>query len=452
MEKIMLTRSLLSAAIILSLSGCGGSSSDNSSTNSPITPTVEKVVEKTIQLETVYRGCENDEAMPNIDIVFHNANGEVVAIAKTDVEGKYTGKVPETAKHVSAIESGAQTNQVFTYMEISEGVNLGKIYFEKPSSLPLCPSEIGRSCESMDVDVTDLAAMYSGYKLVNSNGYTITELGGFRSSVDLTYCEGEEFSYLAVVSPSGDEAVAAKVSAEDIKLQRLKNDAFTHEGIKISTPMHLDYDSMGIYSLTDGSSGQRKYEEVFFTFDDTLPFIFPSLAKYNNYRLSNVEQLNLGNNDFRSRVYTYSRSMIANDGTVDLELPVAVDHDLGAAFFAGNANNSFEITYDFSHLDNRLNMLRWSFDFTTTHEQSVQWSIQSDVVGTLPDLQFGDVLDFGGADFSALQSFRITLSGHPHAPQNLNDYRAFLSGKDFDYSLPEYKSYINISYHFTSTN
>ncbi|KZN47898.1 hypothetical protein [Pseudoalteromonas luteoviolacea] len=450
MKKITLTRSLLSAAIILSLGGCGGSSSDNSSANNPLTPTVEKVVEKTIQLETVFRGCENDEAKPNIDIVFHNANGEVVATAKTDAEGKYAGKVPEAAMHVSAIDSEAETNQVHTYMEIGEGVNLGKIYFSRPSPLPACPIESDYFCDRVDVDLSELAAVYPGYKLVDKNWVLEHELSNSSQTIDVYNCESNGTHHFALVSPSGDEAVAARIPVKNVSVDSLKSEAFTHGGIKVSTKSYISDGSARIMSLEpEGTNGA--YDMGFFIPEDYMPFVFPSLESTFNYRISRHEDLYTGSSDFNASAYIASRTVIADDGTVDVELPVNVNNDFGSAFFAGNVNNNFNFSYDFSHVDKRLHMLRLNFDFTTTDGQSVKWEVQGNVAGTLPDFQFGDALDFGNADFSVLKEFSILLWAHPHAPQGLNDYRSFLASKEgaFRFSLPEYQSYTSISYLFT---
>ncbi|KZN67089.1 hypothetical protein [Pseudoalteromonas luteoviolacea] len=452
MKKITLTRSLLSAAIILSLGGCGGSSSDNKSENNPLTPTVEKVAEKTIQLKTAYRGCEKDEVQPNIDIVFHNANGEVVATAKTDAEGKYTGTVPEAAKHVSAIGAGAgaDTNKVFTFMEIDEGVNLGTIYFARPGSHPTCPIESDYSCDTVDVDLSELAAVYPGYQLVDENRVLEHALSNSSHTIGVPKCESNGTHHFALVSPSGDEAVAARVPVKNVSFDSLKSEAFTHEGIKVSTKSYISDGSARIMSLEpEGSNGA--YDMGFFVPEDYMPFVFPSLESTFNYRISRHEDLYTGSSDFNTSSYIVSRTVIADDGTVDVELPVNVNHDFGSTFFAGNVNNNFNFSYDFSHVDKRLHMLRLNFDFTTTNGQSVGWEVQGNVAGTLPDFQFGDALDFGGADFSALKEFSILLWAHPHAPQGLNDYRSFLASKEgvFRFSLPEYQSYTSISYLFT---
>ncbi|AOT09122.1 hypothetical protein [Pseudoalteromonas luteoviolacea] len=433
---------LISAATLLVLSGCGSS---NKSLEHKITPPKPKPEVNQVALKTVYDGCNSHERLPNVDIVFHDASGGVVSTHTSDANGEFKSAIPDQAVHLSVVEPRSvqpKNRMIRTFMDIDGDVNLGSILFIRPKNAPSC-SLVGPKCGSVSLDTSKLDVAYEGYKLITGEGSTRI-LGQADSStypIRLSVCDDQDNYHVALVSPDSTSAQAAKLSnlahEEQVYLQA---DDFVYSGVAVSDPGLENLHDSDINTFAAPGFEQPVFSEI--------PFIFPELGVFRFYEAGRKNTITVNRDKYF--IYSGAMSRIDETGQIQLEAPIEIDIapvDMLMSF------NSLQYSYDFAHMDERINEVTWTIKFTDVASDKYNWRISGDVTGSVPSFQFGHVLNQNSLELSELSYIRLALSGLPDISTDLNTYRtryaAMTKDGQVDHTQVEAQSYVYKHYFHT---
>ncbi|MBQ4877132.1 hypothetical protein J8M21_07900 [Pseudoalteromonas luteoviolacea] len=427
---------LVSATVLLALSGCGSSDKDNQDIVIPPAPPLPEVNQ--VALKTVYDGCNGDERFPNVDIVFHDASGGVVSTHTSDANGEFKSAIPDQAVHLSVVEPRGEQPQsrvIRTFMDIDGDVNLGSILFIRPENAPSC-SLVRPKCGSVSLDSSKLDVAYEGYTLITGEGNTRI-LGQADSSpypITLNVCDDQDNYHVALISPDSTSAQAAQLSnlayGEQVYLQA---DDFVYSGVAVSDPGLENLHDSDISTFAAPGFEQPVFSEISFIFPELEAFRF-----YNAGRRSNVTV----NND-RYFIYSGSVSRIDETGQIQLEAPIEIDStplDMLMSF------NSLQYSYDFTHMDDRINEVIWTIKFTDVASDLYNWRISGGLAGSVPSFEFGQLLNQNSLELSKFSHISLVLSGLPDISTDLNTYRTRVADMTkegyMDHTHLEAQSYI----------
>ncbi|MCF6437847.1 hypothetical protein L1077_00130 [Pseudoalteromonas luteoviolacea] len=452
---------LLPVVAALGLAGCGSSSKDRTDPvvtekPNPVTPPALK----SIELKTVFNGCAGEEPKPNVNIVFHDAEGAVVAEATSNEDGIFKESIPTNAKHISIVDLDVKDRLVYgskvvTHMDIEDGLNLGTISVSAPQAYQNCTAPTVSSCRTLRVDYTEIESTYPNYSVITQRGHILglpisDHLVAGPGLSEIENCTGDDVFRFALVSPDGSIAKAAQVEPSHyitpLTIELVAED-FIYDGVPVDNEEDDFAGNASIVSYKKTQESDQPYDVTFSVSTTAMQFIFPDLADAHQYRARWDEEVTVG--EYTVDRYYASRSSITETGQLEFEPPTHYTKGIEAGFLSGNMNNSFSFDYDFSNLDDRFHAVSWYLNPTDSAGESVNWNVVSDTSGTIPAFQFGELLDINSAEFSAMQSFEIAIFGHPHAPQGFKDYREFRQSSRFvDFDREEYKSFVQAVYFF----
>ncbi|MCF6437848.1 hypothetical protein L1077_00135 [Pseudoalteromonas luteoviolacea] len=453
MKKLNLKNAFVTSAVLVVLSGCG-SSDDDKVVVAPIVPAPEL---GSVTLNAVFGGCTTADSSTDIEIIFHDENGGVVATGNPDENGAYQGNIPENAKHISVVDTIAREDsrtlrKIYTHMDISGDVNLGTMVFDSPQE---CSVITAIPCHTYFVDVGDAALTYPDYKIL-TKGFDSTFLSYVYKKPlgdllkDAHLCRGEKFIPFVAVSDDKEIVKLAHVEpnadANTGVFQLLAED-FSYDGVAVTEPELDEGADIVIASYIKGKQEGDSYKLLFNMPVITANAIFPDLADYSQYTVKVSDDTDL--DIFQLIRTSYSESAISSEGEVNFTELVELDNGLGQAFLSSHDSSNFSFSYDFSALDERLKLVDWQFSFSSSEDESYQWHIAGGTAGNIPEFQFGNAFTVDNIEFNGLSSFQISLSAYPKGPAALNDYRTFLATQDKDdFSKAENQSYIQFDYKF----
>ena len=423
MNKLILTP--LTIALSLTLSACGGSSSDNNSIASSIGDNTSQG--QKISLKTVSYQCSVDTAYQT-DVVFHNADGDAISSIKTDVQGNFSGELPRGTKHISVLGDvtdlyDGDYKQIYTELDIENRTNLGTFYFNRDKE--------NCGCKEYSIDKTDLI--------------TITADQGYQISDSVTICPSQDKLYLTALSRYSADAKAAIIDIpKNSSVIKLSDDNFSYDGVEVSLKSSFGAD---YFSTRGYIEAENSFQLVQYVFADgqTPLYIFPTATQNNFYvQLRQSESAYIDN--VRIETYSYARSGVNNDGSYQLtELPI-VNDQLGFSLtqFAENEASS----YDFSDVDNRFGRIELEYSFLVgdAAESRFDWLIRGGISGEIPDLSFGSIFP-EPKDNVVLEELNLFLYGYAGNATDANSYAKLLDAQSEGGHLtkPEFNNYVYIS-------
>ncbi len=429
MNKFILTP--LAIALSLTLSACGGSSSDGNSASSLNGGSTAQL--QTISLQALTRQCGTDSAYQT-DVVFHNDDGDAIGSVKTDAQGNFSGELPSGTRHVSLLgdvvdETDGGYKQIFTELDIENRANLGKFYFNNFSE--------GCGCTEYNVDTTALSTIASDYTIYQSQG---NEVSG---SVNI--CPSDNKLYLTALSRYSVDAKAAVIDVPvNSSVITLTDEDFIHDGVEV--PVQLDFNAD--YSSTRGYiEAENTYQFVQYSFSgisDTL-FIFPTVTEHNSYVQFDFMSDPMNVDGVEVDIHSYARSAIETDGDYQLtELPTITD-DLGFSLLQITENN--DASFDFSNVDNRFARTTWGYSFLVDDaaESRFDWTIRGGISGQIPDLSFGSIFP-EPTDEVILEELTLLLYGYAGNATDANSYAQLLDtiSEGGHLTKPEFSNYVYI--------
>ena len=427
MNKFILTP--LAIALSLTLSACGGSSSDGNSASSSNGGSTTQL--QTIALQTLTRECEANSAYQT-DVVFHNDDGDAIGSVKTDAQGSFSGELPSGTKHVSVLgdvfdEEDGGYKQIFTELDIENRTNLGIFYFND------FREDCG--CTEYSVDTTALSTIASDYTIYQSQG---DEVSG---SVNI--CLSDNKLYLTALSRYSVDAKAAVIDVPvNSSVITLTDEDFIHDGVEV--PVQLDFNAD--YSSTRGyieAENTNQFVQYSFSgISDTL-FIFPTVTEHNFYVQFDFMSDSMNIDGVEVDIHSYARSAIETDGDYQLtELPTVTD-DLGFSLLQFTENN--DTSFDFSNVDNRFARTTWGYSFLVDDvaESRFDWTIRGGISGQIPDLSFGSIFP-EPTDEVILEELTLLLYGYAGNATDANSYAQLLDtiSEGGHLTKPEFSNYV----------
>ena len=427
MNKFILTP--LAIAFSLTLSACGGSSSESSSGGSSSGGNTAQL--QTIALQTLTRECGADSAY-QADVVFHNDDGGAIGSVKTDAEGKFSGELPSGTKHVSVLgdvfdEEDGGYKQIITELNIENRTNLGTFYFNDFTG------DCG--CTEYSVDTTALSTIASDYTIYQSQG---NEVSG-----SVNVCPNDNKLYLTALSSYSVDAKAAVIDIPvNSSVITLTDEDFIHDGVEVPVQLDIDADYASTRGYIEADNTYRFVQYSGSEISNTL-FVFPTVTEHNFYvqldfmsDLMNVDGVDV---EFQS----YARSAVDTNGDYQLTtLPIVTD-DLGFSLlqFAENNDSSF----DFGNVDNRFARTIWDYSFLVddSAESRFDWTIKAGISGQIPDLSFGSVFP-EPTDEVILEELTVLLYGYAGNATDANSYAKLLDtmSEGGHLTKPEFSNYV----------
>jgi len=428
MNKFILTP--LAITLSLTLSACGGSSSESSSGGSSSGGNTAQL--QTIALQTLTRECGADSAY-QADVVFHNDDGGAIGSVKTDAEGKFSGELPSGTKHVSVLgdvfdEEDGGYKQIITELNIENRTNLGKYIFN--NVVEDC------SCRSVSVDTSELTI---------ANDYSVYQYEGFEISNSVFICPSKETLYLTAQSYFSNDAKAAVIEVpQNASLIKITDADFSHDGVEVSNQSSFNATSVSTRGYIEGVNF---YEFVQFTntYSPDPLFIFPTITDKDFYVQSDSSFGSINIDGARVEMQSYARSNIDSDGSYELtELPNITDN-LGSSLL--QFTESTDSSFDFSYVDNRLARSVWGFSFLVDDaaESRFDWTIRDGISGQIPDLSFGSVFP-EPTDEVVLEELSLFLFGYAGHATDANSYTKLLDtmSEGGHLTKPEFSNYVNV--------
>ncbi|MBE0389903.1 hypothetical protein [Pseudoalteromonas luteoviolacea] len=434
-----------------------GTSSDNNP--QPSEDNTEASEKSRVKLVTQRESCSGYEPVPNVEVLFHDEQGKVVAISKTPENGEFQAEIPDDALHISLIEPASEDLEekryIHTYQNIQGGVNLGKISFTKPdwfskanNCIDTPVPESQNSCQSYKLDVSELLSTYPNHKLQYERTKDLTLSAEYVNgrNFNVSFCESDKSFNFIVSSQDGTQSIGAQflpvAGQESVKLLP---EHFTHQGVKVAPPSGSSFAQNNGINAYQKNNLTGEYHTVLAFKTDEINFIFPTMFESHHYRTQMTDAINL--DTYSISMFSYLRSKIENSGHFD-SMPTDINFDTAKQFVLGDLNNSFSFSFDFSLLDERIKTSTWSFELFRMYKQPVYWQVNGGIKGHLPKFQFGDALDLEQIEFEKQTKFSVRLNGYAHMPEQLNEYRTYKAETNFNPNEKEFSPYIELGFDF----
>ena len=429
MNKFILTP--LAIALSLTLSACGGSSSEGNSASSSNGGSTAQL--QTISLQTLTRQCGTDSAYQT-DVVFHNDDGDAIGSVKTDAQGSFSGELPSGTKHVSVLgdvvdEADGAYRHIFTELDIENRTNLGKYHFNKFSE--------NCGCRAVSIDTSELNTIPNDYRVYQYEGSEISD--------SVFICPTTENLYLTAKSYFSNDAKVAVIEVpQNASVIKITDTDFSHDGVEVANQGSFNATSVSTRGYIEDINS---YEFVQFTYINSPEplFVFPTVTEHNFYVQtdSSVEPTTV--DGARIDMHSYARSSVNSDGSYELtELPT-ITEDLGFSLLQFTESN--DSSFDFSNVDSRFARAVWDYSFLVDDEAESRfdWTIRGGISGQIPDLSFGTVYP-EPTDEVILEELTLFLFGYAGNATDANSYAKLLDtiSDGGHLTKPEFSNYVYV--------
>lgn len=422
----------LLTAIVLALTGCGGSSSDESSSGNQGLGDGGASDLQTISLKARNYSFRCSDVPYQADIVFHAENGSPIGFAKTNEEGVFSDTVPKGTKHISILGETVEDAEKYTFisseLDIEGRSNLGTFSF--------FDSSLNCSCEDYQLDTSQLGSISYDYTLGLDNGTTLGDT--------YSVCPEDNKLYIQAKSKYGYDAKAAIIEIpKNSNTIEIKESDFIHQGVEVLADYnpYIDYTSTRGYFLEE-----HQYHLIDFSFlsNSEYLYVFPSATEHNFHVQVNSESQSIESGTMRTT--SYARSRVDNDGSFELTALPEISNEIGDSLL--NFVSSSDLNYDFSSADSRFARVYWSFSFLVDDAAATRfdWQISGGIRGEIPDLSFGSVFAEPVADVTA-ERVNILLYGYAGNNTDKQTYEQLLEtiAEGGHLANPKFSNYVYLS-------
>lgn len=393
----------------LTLAACGGSSNDNSVASKeqqpkPNTskPTPDPVFSVTARL--VPSSCSNGTTPAVAEVVFHNASGKAISSVTTGQDGKLTQALPENTHHVSLIANSANNQQMptqlFTLLDVTN-TDYGIITFDQQ-----LPCQFPRK----EFDLSVLSASQPDYYI---SGLIGDEMSLQDPVTDITYIEAASRNRILHISNEDYSDVRGGLfSLEGEGPLELTDEAFDSSGVRVNLadlPLSKIDSINSRVLLTSFNDSEQLSAQLIAGPNYRHKYIFPELAT-TSYAYNSISERAVlpGFDMFTSSATVHS---IDDDGQPSDTAPLLYDAALQNAFmqFAqsmAQQSNGNLFQYDFSNVDDRINLIAITLRWEDTVNGKVKWEVLSKPQAAIPNFEFGNAID---TTINTVESFELNL-------------------------------------------
>ncbi|MCF2910857.1 hypothetical protein L1285_21345 [Pseudoalteromonas sp. DL2-H2.2] len=403
----------LAVSASLALSACGGSSNDNpvaskeqqNTTTTTSKPEPEKPTPMfSVTARLVPSSCSNGTAPAVAEVVFHNASGKVISSVTTGQDGKLTQALPENTHHVSLIANSANNQQMqtqlFTLLDVTN-TDYGIITFDQQ-----LPCEYPRK----EVNSSALAASQPDYYISGliGNGISVQDLGPDNSVI---YAESKN-TILHISNEDYSDVRGGLFNLEGEEPIELTDEAFASPGVRVNIadlPFSKIDSVNSRVSLASFDDNEQISTQLIFGPDYRHKYIFPELATTSYAYNSVTERATLPGFDMFTKSATFHD--IDNNGQPRETAPLLYDTALQNAFtqFAqsmAQQSNSNLFEYDFSGVDDRINLIAITLSWEDAINGEVRWEVVSKPQAAIPDFEFGTAIN---TNIDTVEGFELNL-------------------------------------------
>ncbi|GEK10066.1 hypothetical protein HUZ36_18355 [Pseudoalteromonas sp. McH1-7] len=397
------TKTLIALALISSLVACGGSDNNNSTQGSGSS---SAALAKFTTMTSVTNSC-GEATRPAFDVVFHKLDGAVNGTTKSDNQGKIDTDIPQGTQHISVIipmknNDGEKVTYVDTYLDVSNGLTLDRLSFYNSDDSCSCTYEAQVDISELKISAPD--AILEG---VNRRPIHIDVADDV-----LPMCSKDKLAYLSIKTPYFGGSKAAKFDLSSGAIS-VKESDFIHQGVKVDYS-HIDEHSMGTVNIRGAIDNRSVFHQVSYRTKDNL-YIYPSIADTNLLSLASFEENSFAEGNFKSFNTAYQH--IDENGHLDQPQKISA-YDVGYEFSNSFVNalvssNSNVLSYDYTNAVPSADRVQYMIGFNDYKHGAVSWYINSEAKGTIPDLEFGDILTDETMDESSMYlSFNLYDYNH----------------------------------------
>jgi hypothetical protein len=270
--KWMLTSSFTSILLL----GCGGGSGDDAGTANSGDPSNNPINTQLTLNTVVTNKCNVQSPKAGVEVLFHNAQGDVIAEHVTDSNGLLTTEWPSDAKHITTValnyftrNYGFRTLSIDTIMD-TKGGDLGVIHFTNLSYAPDC------DCKDVTFFVQNLIESSPDSKLNIGGGQGY--LTPYTADYSLEWCDVQGPIDIQLTAADNQSSQAGQIDLTNLDEYTLNLDDFNHVGVMVNDPVNSSDDNIHAYSSGSWDSYNYANEPI---------FIYPTIAEH-YYVSSNI--------------------------------------------------------------------------------------------------------------------------------------------------------------------
>ncbi|QYJ71630.1 hypothetical protein K0H59_00815 [Shewanella sp. FJAT-51649] len=402
-------------ALVLVLSGCGGSGDSNSDDSDGGNPTSPRL---TMDVESTASMCNIREKKAGVDVIVHRRDGSILNSYKSDAQGHVDVPWPSEASHltVAAQEfvNGSSSWRIQTDLN-AKASDYG-IYRFTDENL-----NSGCDCSDINLNTSEIATVYSNYYLYGNNAYINPAL----TNNPLHVCKRDNkfapVNFILIPKQGGIAAYAASIDPNEIDLSQvisLSSSMFegaSHEG----TLLNVDVNSSNYFlrSYSETEYGRQNW----ISWPTREVQLFPEL--FNRNLVSASQQIDLGGNDIGTMSYVGLTRRAVADASNNLSLNLPLNENLmlsEVTRLMSTIGNAGSTNYDFSFNANRMQGVQ-----VTLSQSNDYWSISGPLKGSIPDLDLPAHLQ-AAFDDSSMTSMSFYVWGYS-GMADLYDLRSELS-------------------------
>lgn len=427
MTKRLLCPIAILIPLLLSVSACGGSSSNKTDVSEQVGIQAATPAPPTIALNAISYQC-GVKVAHQADIIFHDELGHPILSTKTDDNGNFSDVLPELAKHVSVISEAVSAGENFTTIKTELNVDnrkyLGDFFFRTEQQ--------NCNCDFYPLDLSDFTYPSDSYGLFNST---------FKLSNDIEVCPFNNKLYIKLVANDFSSAKAAVIDVPEAFTSIKISDAdFTHTGVEVEP----NYSPNAHYISTVGYIEELKQYKLrsaantqYFEQSEKM-FIFPTVTPHNFFIQDSFNSHSFDNLDISYS--TETRSSIDDDGNYEYSPLPVVSMNLSEELL--NFADSQNLSYDFSTADERFGRVIFEYLFSVDDEAKTkfEWNIKGPITGNIPDFSFGEAFPTPTGAVTATSLF-MALYGYSDHETDAETYDKLLDKielNDSAHSLPEF--------------
>jgi hypothetical protein len=392
--KWMLTSSFTTILLL----GCGGGDSGDDTGTANSGGSSNNPINTQLTLNTVVTNkCNVQSPKPGVEVLFHNAQGDVIAEHVTDSNGLLTTEWPSDAKHVTTValnyftrNYGFRTLSIDTIMD-TKGGDLGVIHFTD-------------NRYTLDCDCKDVTFFVQN--LIESSPESKLNIGGgqeyltpYTQDFSLEWCDAKGPIDIQLVAADHQSSQAGQIDLTNLDEYTLSLDDFNHVGVMVNDPVNSRDDDIHAYSSGGWDSYNYANEPI---------FIYPTIAEHHYVSSSITKQIKV----YDTVGYSANSAIrkLDKQGNVSSEIVLDVNNAFSKeaySLYETIRSQQAPYQYDFSNTSDDIAFTEIALG-GRNGDGNVSWRLHGGIRGTIPNFSFTPSLD-ATIHMISSQSIRVVV-------------------------------------------